>query len=439
MILFFADFFFDGVNRWQLWFENPNKAAIVFAELVILGVWLIQRRNVFLFWSGYVLVNISAFALLHTLSRGGFLACGIGTGLVLRRIRMKALLRKRKMLLVLSLIFLVVSLFCLKVHQRCSHGVVTEDASIKNRIALWSSAPAMFRAAPWGWGLGNAGDIYMKWFQPTDRQERYRTLVNSHLTWLVELGWAAGFLYLCAWSGILWLGWKMRRKSIDQGVCLGEFGCLFVGGVFSSILESAWVWVLPTVTLLIAIRNAMSCVRLASVKDALLIVGASSIVMFGIAVFPTSGNLTIRKLKNCVLCGEGGPLICLFADAEVLGGDLYMRELRNALKTRSGMVAIASDIKDVPEAVDKIVLSGRECSKIDGILNLNLCRHVLLISPQVEIFMSLADKRKDEKIYIWIGELSNIPYCDGDNRIVVFPGADQYIPQWADHILAMLP
>lgn len=85
MIPIFASFSFEGVERWQIWFDNPNKAAILFAEMVIIGVWLAQHRKSIWFSIGYVVANAAAFALLHTMSRGGLLACGVGIAFVLRK------------------------------------------------------------------------------------------------------------------------------------------------------------------------------------------------------------------------------------------------------------------------------------------------------------------------------------------------------------------
>ena len=81
----FASFYFEGVESWQLWLDNPNKAAILLAELVIIAVWLAQCRRSVWACAGYLLANAAAFALLHTMSRGGLLACGVGIAFVLRK------------------------------------------------------------------------------------------------------------------------------------------------------------------------------------------------------------------------------------------------------------------------------------------------------------------------------------------------------------------
>ena len=435
MISVFAAFLFEGIERWPLWFDNPNKAAILFAESVIFGVWLAQCRKTVWFWCGYVLATASAFALLHTISRGGLIACGIGLILVLRKVREVVARKKESVLIALSLIFLFLSAVHLKVHQRCIYGIVDEDASIKNRIVLWASAPAMFRAAPWGWGVGNAGETYMKWFQPTDRQERYRTLVNSHLTWLVELGWGLGFLYLYGWCCVLWFGWKMR-KSIDRGLCGGEMACLFVGGMFSSVLEVGWLWIMPVLLFCISFRNALLR-RLFSVKD-LFLVGCLAVVMVcSFAVFPGLDCLPTCKFEDGVRCGEDGSKVCLFPDPDVLGGEFYMRELRDALKTRLGTIDVISNVYNIPQTTDLIVLSGRECHRINDVIKLYSHKRILLISPPFELCEHLKHAVPHDKVRIWIGALSDFPFLDGGDSVTVFEGADQYIPRWGDQIFEL--
>ena len=436
MIPVFADFLFDGVERWQLGFDNPNKAAILFAELVIFGVWLVQCRQAVWFWCGYVVATVSAFALLHTISRGGLLACGIGLTMVWGAAKAGIIRGKRLILIVLSLIFLFLSAVHLKVHKRCMHGVVDEDASIKNRIVLWASAPAMFRAASRGWGIGRSGEAYIKWFQPTDRQERYRTLVNSHLTWLVEIGWGLGFLYLYGWCCALWSGWKMR-DSIDHGLCIGEAICLFIGGVFSSVLESIWLWIVPILSFSVSFRLASSR-RLFSAKGFLLCGCVVLIMVCGLVVYPVSDCPLIRKFKDGVRCGEGGSEICLFADPDVLGGEFYMRELRDALKTRSGTINVISTVPDISHTADLIVLSGQECHRIHDVTKLHPDKRVLLISPPFELYELLRHTVTHNRIRIWIGALSNSPFLDAGDSVTVFLGADQYIPLWGERTFELI-
>lgn len=430
MIPIFASFSFEGVERWQIWFDNPNKAAILFAEMVIIGVWLAQHRKSIWFSIGYVVANAAAFALLHTMSRGGLLACGVGIAFVLR----KCWPKKRLMLFVLSLVLLSVAAIHLKVHRRCLHGVVEEDASIKNRIIMWSCAPAMFRAAPMGWGIGNSGVTYMKWFQTTDRRERYRTLVNSHLTWLVELGWGIGFIYLWGWFSLFWIAWKIMSLT-DRGLSLGLIACLFTGGIFSSVLETVWLWILPILILgLSSVKMQWHGVQF--VKIFFISAFAVLLVMCGFVSLSVLNGYTVRKLQDSVRCGNGDPVICLFPDSDVLGGELYMREFRDVLENHSGTVAVISDINNIPKNTDIIVLAGKQCLKINDILKSYTSVKLLLISPPFELCGHLMGKIKEAscKVRVLIGEFSNAFFEDANNNVIIVPGVNRYIPRWTEYI-----
>ena len=144
----------------------------------------------------------------------------------------------------------------LQAHERFGQGVVQEDRSIINRLDLWKYAPAMMLDAPGGWGAGNSGKAFMEWYQPLDRNEPYRTMVNSHLTWLVELGWPGRFLYLAEWLAIFVICLPNAR-SRWLAVPLGIWLAFFVGAIFSSVAEEPWVWVLPGLALLAAVAWRM--------------------------------------------------------------------------------------------------------------------------------------------------------------------------------------
>jgi hypothetical protein len=133
--------------------------------------------------------------------------------------------------------------------HRFGQGVAQEDRSITHRIELWKVAPRMIMDAPGGWGLGNAGQAYMEWYQPLERTEFYRTLVNSHLTWLVELAWPWRVLYLLGWSTVLALCWPTTRESWLI-VPFAVWVSFAIGAFFSSVAESTWLWIVPGLLLL---------------------------------------------------------------------------------------------------------------------------------------------------------------------------------------------
>ena len=66
-----ADFFYNGVARWQLGFDNPNKAAVLAVELILVGLALVAAtRRLVLRVLGAVLTVGSLYVLLHIRSHG---------------------------------------------------------------------------------------------------------------------------------------------------------------------------------------------------------------------------------------------------------------------------------------------------------------------------------------------------------------------------------
>ena len=174
-------------------FGSPNKTAAFIVSLM-LGVWILGYFKRWGFW-----VALAAFAglglcLVHTFSRGGIVALLAG---LIPLIYMVPRPWPRCRLVVVSVIALLVVGYGLnlKVGERFTRGMESEDKSVTNRIPLWEAGLSMIADSPEGWGLGNSGSTYMQWYEPLDNSAGYRTLVNSHLTWLAEFGWPLRDVY----------------------------------------------------------------------------------------------------------------------------------------------------------------------------------------------------------------------------------------------------
>ena len=177
-----ADFFYNGVARWQLGFDNPNKAAVLAVELILVGLALVAAtRRLVLRVLGAVLTVGSQYVLLHTFSLGGMVALAVAA--VPLAIGFLRYLKGTRTFVRVCFLVIAVAFCLLSVRMgdvgRLVYGVSGEDRSVGNRIELWRSVPRMLRDAPFGWGIGKSGEVYRQWYQPLDRDERYRTLVNS--------------------------------------------------------------------------------------------------------------------------------------------------------------------------------------------------------------------------------------------------------------------
>ena len=195
-----------------------------------------------------------AFCLAKTYSRGGLIATAIGLSYLI--VHNWVFIRKaRKVnakLQIVSGIFLLLLLVVLVVGSgvwRRSVETVTEtDRSVGNRVVLWRYGLEMAADNPCGVGAGKSGDAYMQWYQPLNMKERYRTLVNSYLTFLVEHGWGVfailfvGVALFWGWTTPAGIGAHAFEAVVSLRASLLAFG---ITGLFSTVMEEPLLWILP--------------------------------------------------------------------------------------------------------------------------------------------------------------------------------------------------
>lgn len=252
------EYFYGETLRWSFGFDNPNKAAVLFACAIPL-LW-------YLWWSSWRLgklwlrmpaLLVSAgllagawYCLIMTYSRGGLVAAAAGlayiAGLGLWQARKRAAPSRKDIRLWLSVL-----LVCAMIGGTVWNGLgarsasaLGDDRSVGNRVELWGSALQMAAENPAGFGPGKSGEQYMQWYQPLDHEQGYRTMVNSYLTFLVERGW---FLSVGILAGFL-LFWNWTRA--DEGQALvsalrASVLAFLCAAVFSTTMEEGRLWILP--------------------------------------------------------------------------------------------------------------------------------------------------------------------------------------------------
>ena len=103
------------------------------------------------------------------------------------------------------------------------------DGAVMNRPKIWLAGLRLFAANPFGVGFGNSGEIASAFMLPKDIM--VRTLVNSHLTLLAEMGAFVGGAWLAFIALALCVGWRMRRTWVA-----------FAGLAVSAFLASVFDW-----------------------------------------------------------------------------------------------------------------------------------------------------------------------------------------------------
>ena len=437
---FFAaeSFFYQGMARWDFGLGSPNKAAavLVFLLLPLLALSVRARRE-WIRWCAGLILALVGYGLVRTFSRGGLLAFLLGALVLLAGLRKSLVVGRRWIPVLLTACTLVGAAVWTGFAGRVADSSPTADASVGNRLAIWRNVPCMMVDAPGGWGHGAAGDAFMGWYQPLDKTERYRTLVNSHFTWLVEWGWCGRFLLVWAWLLAFGAGivrWRTRGDPLPLAVWIAFAAAAF----FSSVAEEWIVWVVPVVALMPAAWTFCTAkgARRTVVVVTLVASGVllSACVVLGVCCRPADVLCMGRTPDGaCLTVGTGRPDGWVVCDEAVMGGAAFGRVLRGFVQTPEGTgraYGLVRDLSSVPVDVRRLSLCGRAADAGPDLLaRFTALEDVRVISPNRPEDW-LAARGKKPYIRVFCGEFA--PACpaeDVEGLTVVFGAAD-YLPNW---------
>ena len=440
MLLAAGEIFYRGVQRWDFGFGNPNKAALLLAFVALLSVAAAFRAKSR--WRSIICAAAGAaavYGLVHTFSRGGFVAFLAGLVVLLVGFR-KQLLSRRAIALALIAVTLIAASALTGFASRLASSSPSTDGSVGNRLAIWKAAPRMMADAPGGWGFGNSGAAFMGWYQPLDRHERYRTLVNSHLTWLVECGWVGRWALVAGWLFALGLG-ALRLKSKDDPVPLAVWLCFTTAAAFSSVAEDWFAWVVPAAALIPALVSPTAKARLAVAATALA-GGALLVVTLAVCghLMPTEIQVHRSSDGSRIVLGGGEPTEWIVFDSVTMGGETYGRALRKfALSRQSGDTAygVAYGISAVPRNVRRLALCGAAADEGPASLaGFPEVTEVRVLSPKkprawlTQLTTHNSQLTTTNYHHVFCGELS--PSCPPEDiaGLKTIPGASDYLPEW---------
>lgn len=440
MTLLAADaFFYQGVPRWAFGMDNPNKAAILLAFLLLLLLAAaVRAHRRWVCWCCGTLAALAGYGLAHTFSRGGLVAFVAGAFALLIGLRKSLLGGRRWLPVIAATCALMGAIAWTGFAERIARSSPTTDASVGNRLVVWRYVPSMMVDAPGGWGRGTAGDAFMGWYQPLDRNERYRTLVNSHFTWLVEFGWTGRFALVWMWLFALGIGivrWRMRGDPLPFAIWTSFATAAF----FSSVAEEWIVSVVPVVALVPAIKTfclAPAATRRLTMATTLLTSGLllSVLVVLGITCRPSDALPVHRSADGTRLTvGDGERAGWIVCDTATMGGAAYGRALRAFMQTPEGdrrIYGIARDLAAVPPDVRRLVLCGLATDAGPmALARFASLADVRVLSPNRPTDW-LAARGEKPFVRVFCGEFS--PTCPPDDAegLTVVPGAANYLPSW---------
>ena len=440
--------FYKGIPRWDFGLDNPNKAAAILAcaLLILLAACLCAPRGKAALlrdriWRATLVAAAAGvgYCLVHTFSRGGLVAFLAGMLILLVGSWKGPHKFQRWLPILLVALLMAGTATWMGFAGRMARSTPSADASVGNRFVVWRNVPSMMVDAPGGWGLGASGDAFMGWYQPLERHERYRTLVNSHFTWLVELGWTGRLFYVCGFAFLFALG-IVRLHVRGDPLPLAVWTCFATAAFFSSVAEEWLVWVIPlvmTVPMFKAFaRETTPRMRVMSGTAALLtgclLLGTVAVV--GVMCRPAAALPIQRSYDGTrLVVGEGAPSAWAVCDPAVLGGSAFGRLLRGFAQTPEGQgkaYAFVNDLASVPDDVRHLVLCGQAANVgANALARFAALTDVRVLAPNRPNDW-LAARTKMPCIHVFCGEFASTCPEEDSEGLTVVPGAADYLPNW---------
>lgn len=225
------EFTFEGVVRHGFGFYNPNHAAALFCALfpLVWAAWF-RWRNVAARTLAGMAGTLLLAALAATMSRTGLgvLVAEITVLAVWSRHDGRAWVAPLALVACLALFFWAFG----------GWGRLGIDAALMNRFAVWKAGLQLAADNPEGVGLGQSGLLASVFLLPDGIV--CRTLVQSHLTLLVEFGWFAGAIW-CLFIAYA-LGRRQAEELPHRAAWRFALRVSFMGLVVSGCASSVFDW-----------------------------------------------------------------------------------------------------------------------------------------------------------------------------------------------------
>jgi hypothetical protein len=304
----------------------------------------------------------------------------------------------------------------------------------------------MMAAAPWGWGFGKAGDAYTQWFQPFDESQNYLNLVNSHFNFVVEGGWFASVFYLFAWLAIFLLCRPSPHFRL-QAIPLAIWVVFGVGGCFSHVEESIWLWILPVGALGCVIRERVR-VREWPSRSSFVFSGTVSAGVIALVVLrgAVTAPQPITYFRGEVTVGKGPTHTIIFVDRRVMGS-LYGHAFRKFAATNrdkffDGSYCFVESSRDVPPfSTTCAIVSGRFAGERDILSKFATGTQVILVNPACSPDETMWAVGMIERTTVYFGEYAQGPARSSWSNVPgirprQIEGASDFVPSWPEVILS---
>lgn len=432
-----------GRLHWGL--GNPNKTGALIA-LLIPVVWLlvgathrfVTRRPAreVSFYAGLLATGALGVCLMLTESRGGVVGACLAL-LLLLILAPRPWPKARVAAGTLLCLACIAGTAQVGAWRRMEPTYAAGDASITNRITLWKAAPAMMADAPAGWGAGRAGPEYGRWYQHPSNTQRYRVLVSSHLTFLVEHGSMLRILYLAGWLAALALATRHARAGGNPAWLAALVGQA-TAWQFSDVGESPWVhWGTAGVAAgigIITIRNASQAGGVG--RWLRILAGAGAVASALVIATGMIAGGELRREPTHTVCRGGKPetLVILPGNGDTAPSPREWRETLPDRTTRPTLIW-PDDRPDIPsEAIHTLVCFPGASS---ATLPISAGTRLIFINPAEgpEETLPRASHGPVRVIYGEFARKTGRAEWEKVARVDIVEGESGYIPDWPGRIL----
>ena len=437
-------------NRLKLFYINPNHAAMLLAELALLGLFafLFGRKPVVIA-TGAVWFVVSCWLLAKTEGRGGALGLAVGAAL-LTGFRLFRRGGKIRAAIVSVMAIAVVVAFCIGsgLGGRFSLGKMTDGTSA--RIEKWRVVPRMMVDSPCGWGETPPGRAYSDWYQPLSSSAVTPTLDSDHLTYMTGRGWVGRFVWGCVWLFVLL---SLFRFSAGGGspLPLAMLSAVALAAMFNPLIHMWSLWIVPIASLwpFVVSRPWKEPRRYVVPLAVAAAVSLSLCFAFYLAGrAPSRGAALSIFSDGCrVYVGSRKPDVWVADDRYSIGWLFAPKEIRYYYSAypRANPLGYVQKLTDVPQRVRRLAVAGRLCREYVKLWNAGAAPaadELIFLSPGMPPNAVPESLRKSCRFAMVVGEFA-ARYVDvygrnleSSDEVVLTEGAEVYQPGWVSLILA---
>lgn len=435
------DIWKDG-KRLRLWFDNPNKAGLLFAELVLAGLAVVFLKPVVCRICGAAAVAAAFAGLVATSSRGALLAllCGLSAA-ALTRLKM---LLSLKTIIALAVVMSVAAACVAVLGQgnRLVRNLFVEGQHETSRLTVWKVVPQMMADAPGGWGFGQSARAYTDWYQ--ERNDcLLKNLISGHLTFLVETGWVTRFAYFAVWAALLIAAFVLALRG-SSPLPFAVLVAFAVAACFNPVLTVPELVAMPflaTVTTVAGLRRLTPFVK----RGIVLVSFVVALVSIGGAYAAGTSGGRLRTVRGGVKIAGDHDFACVNGecpeawvvhDDYVLHGGywwMFGKEVRRHYRAHPAAAAVAFTrrLDAVPAKVGTLVLVGEAARDYLAAVSRPAADRTVLVSPPFGWRSVPEGLLKATDLTMVVGAL----VADGKDApawVKTVPGAELYIPGWLD-------